>query len=197
MVVPQRKPMPLEAEGGCTISDSEFEEFSALLFKFSGIRLPQKKKFLLVSRLGKRVRKYGLDSFAEYFKMATCPGNESEKKQMINLLTTNETYFFREPKHLDFLRDHIIGSNKRRSLRVWSAASSSGEEPYSLAMVLASAMGMSGNWHIYATDINCQVLEVARKGRYMMEASGRIPSDFLRLFCLRGIDDEERLFSNK
>ena len=101
--------------------------------------------------------------------------NAAERQIMVDLLTTNETYFFREPKHFDFLRD--IASRHRPGLpfRVWSAASSTGEEAYSIAMILAETIG-SANWEVTGTDISSRVLEKARKGHYSLSRIDGIPS---------------------
>jgi chemotaxis protein methyltransferase CheR len=175
-----------------SISDADFKRFSDLMFELSGIYLSPQKKFLLVSRLGKRLRHYGLTCFSDYFTLATQVGNERERADMLNLLTTNETYFFREHKHLDFLRDEILPTRSRGgSLRIWSAAASTGEEAYSVAMVLADVLGLSADWSIVGTDINDKVLEQARDGRYAIESAKKIPDSYLRQYCLRGVGDAQ------
>ncbi|MDO9596364.1 MAG: CheR family methyltransferase, partial [Azoarcus sp.] len=120
------------------ISAQEFDLFRRLIYKIAGISLNDSKKVLLVGRLTRRLNVYEFASFSEYYRMLTSGQHPEELQTMVDLLTTNETYFFREPKHFDFLRDEIIAKRKAPgSFRVWSAASSSGEEIYSLAMVLA------------------------------------------------------------
>ena len=123
------------------ITDQEFALFQRLIYKIAGISLSDAKKILLVGRLTRRLRVYELGSFTQYYRMLANDENPEELQTMVDLLTTNETYFFREPKHFEFLRDEIIA--KRHSagtFRVWSAASSSGEEAYSIAMTLAEAL---------------------------------------------------------
>jgi chemotaxis protein methyltransferase CheR len=109
----------------------------------------------------------------------------------VDLLTTNETYFFREPKHFALLRDLAQdASDKNRALRVWSAASSSGEEPYSIAMVLADVMGEDAPWEVLGTDISTRVLASARRGHYPMERAAQMPQNYLKRFCLKGQGSE-------
>jgi chemotaxis protein methyltransferase CheR len=114
-------------------------------------------------------------------------GDYPEEVQiMVDLLTTNETYFFREPQHFQFLRDEIVG--KRRgpgTFRVWSAASSSGEEAYSIAMTLAEAMDTP--WEIVGSDISTQVLERAVTGHYSLARTEGIPPGYMRKYCLKGV----------
>ena len=169
------------------ISDQEFALFQRLIYKIAGISLSDAKKVLLVGRLQKRLRHYQFDTYSQYYRMLATGQHAEELQTMVDLLTTNETYFFREPKHFDFLRDEIIA--KRRSpstFRVWSAASSSGEEPYSLAMMLAEHV-TNTSWEIVGSDISTQVLEKARRGHYPIERNEGIPPRFLSKYCLKGV----------
>jgi len=170
------------------ISDKEFDCFRRLIYQTAGIHLAPVKKTLVVGRLNKRLRHYGIGSFEEYFRVVTS-GNEREELQtVVDLLTTNETYFFREPKHFDFLRDRILPQHPAgRSFRAWSAAASSGEEAYSLGMVCESHLPASAKWEILGTDVSRRMLERARRGLYPDEAAAHIPREFLRRFCLKGV----------
>jgi chemotaxis protein methyltransferase CheR len=104
----------------------------------------------------------------------------------VDLLTTNETYFFRESKHFDLLRELATAARGRaQPFRVWSAASSSGEEAYSIAMVLADILG-DGAWEIVGSDISARVLERARTGHYPLERARLVPAPYLKRFCLKG-----------
>ena len=137
------------------------------------------------SRLAPRLRQLGLASYAGYIDRIS-GGDEEEAQVMVDCLTTNETYFFREPKHFAFIRDHLDQvSPPGQTLRAWSAASSSGEEAYSLAMLLAHERGFSG-WEILGTDISRRVLEAAGRGLYSMERTQNIPNNYLKQFCLKG-----------
>ena len=124
-----------------TITDHEFALFQRLIYKIAGIALSDAKKVLLVGLLTRRLKVYDFATFTQYYRMLAKEENPEELQTMVDLLTTNETYFFREPKHFDFLRDEVIAKRVSQSpLRVWSAASSSGEEAYSIAMSLAEAL---------------------------------------------------------
>ena len=109
----------------------------------------------------------------------------------VDLLTTNETYFFREPKHFDLLRKvATLARGRSEAFRVWSAASSSGEEAYSIAMVLEDCLPGQA-WEIVGSDISTRVLDKARGGHYPMERAANIPKEYLKRFCLRGTGAQE------
>lgn len=184
----------MEQHTASSISDQDFARFQSLLYKIAGIYLAPSKKVLLVGRLAKRLRALNLASFADYYRLVTAAEHGQELQTMVDLLTTNETYFFREPKHFDFLRDEIIARRPRGgSFEVWSAACSSGEEPYTLAMVLAEALG-EAQWKITASDISTQVLERARRGHYPLERSRGIPQALLKKYCLKGVREQAGTF---
>ena len=186
--------MPSAAAVPASISDQDFARFQSLLHKLAGIYLAPSKKVLLVGRLSKRLRALGLDSFADYYRLVASGNDAQELQTMVDLLTTNETYFFREPKHFDFLAEHILPACRPAgSVEVWSAACSSGEEPYTLAMVLAENLG-STPWKITASDISTQVLERARRGHYPLERSRGIPQALLRKYCLKGVREQAGTF---
>ena len=143
------------------ITDQEFALFQRLIYKIAGISLSDGKKVLLVGRLSRRLSQYEISTFSEYYRMLSSGNHPEELQTMVDLLTTNETYFFREPKHFEFLRDEIIAKRMAGStFRVWSAASSSGEEAYSIAMTLAEALPNSP-WEIVGSDISTRVLAKA------------------------------------
>src|SRR5664279_4953247 len=134
------------------ITDQEFDLFRRLIYKIAGISLNDSKKILLVGRLTRRLKLYEFTSFTEYYRMLASGQSPEEVQTMVDLLTTNETYFFREPKHFEFLRDEIVAKRSTSgSFRVWSAASSSGEEIYTLAMVLADSMPGAA-WEVVGSD---------------------------------------------
>lgn len=176
------------------ISDQEFALFQRLIYKIAGISLSDSKKVLLVGRLQKRLRHYQLENFNQYYRLLSSDEHPGELQVMVDLLTTNETYFFREPKHFDFLRQHILrGWRGERPFRVWSAASSSGEEAYTIAMVLADTLA-SKAWEIVGSDISTQVLDKARQGHYPMTRIDGIPRPFLSKFCRKGVRSQEGTF---
>ena len=112
------------------LHENEYTKFRDLIYQIAGISMSQDKKAMISSRLATRLSYYGLASYSEYFKMITAFDGKAELQIAVDLLTTNETHFFREPKHFDFLRQHILPTRKPgKPLRIWSAACSSGEEP--------------------------------------------------------------------
>lgn len=167
------------------ITDQEFALFQQLIYKIAGINLTDSKKMLVLGRLQRRLRHHNLQTFSQYYQMVSSGRNREELQAMVDLLTTNETYFFREPKHFDFLREEILA--KRRSpttFRVWSAASSSGEEAYTIAMLLAEHLG-GANWDVFGSDISTQVLNKARTGQYTVDRTEGIPPALLNKYCLK------------
>jgi len=177
--------------GELAISDGEFRQFRDLMRRVAGIELGDAKKHLVSGRLSRRVRERGLASFADYHRLVASGDDHDEFHRMVDLLTTHETYFFREPRHFEHFSGHVLsecgGRGGGQGLRVWSAASSSGEEAYSLAMVLMDKLGDSVPWEIVATDISREVLERARQGIYATERIDGIPPGYLRRYCLKGV----------
>lgn len=169
------------------LKDGEFNKIRELIYDIAGISLSPVKKPLVSSRLSKHLLETGHRSFGDYFNFITSNGNESQLQHAVDLLTTNETYFFREIKHFDFLQKQILPSRvPGRSFRVWSAASSTGEEPFSIAMMLADELGQT-DWQIFATDISKRVLEKAKTGIYPMTRINDLPERFLKSYCLKGV----------
>lgn len=174
-----------------TISDSEFGLFQRFIYDAAGITLSSAKKALVCGRLAKRLQACHLGSYTEYFELLSSGQNGAEVQTAVDLLTTNETYFFREPKHFELLREAALADRtKAQPFRVWSAASSTGEEAYSIAMVLADTLG-DGAWEVMGSDISTRVLQRARQGHYPMERCRQIPQSYLKRFCLRGIDEQQ------
>jgi chemotaxis protein methyltransferase CheR len=168
------------------ITDAEFGQFQRFIFNAAGISMADAKKALVTGRLGKRVAANSLNTFGEYFKLISSGQHPDEVQMAVDLLTTNETYFFREIKHFEFMRTQVIAARSRpQPYRVWSAASSSGEEAYSMAMVLMDCM-QTTPWEILGTDISTRVLEGARRALYSLERGRHIPPDYLRRFCRKG-----------
>jgi chemotaxis protein methyltransferase CheR len=142
-----------------------------------------------MGRLDRRLRQLGMASYGEYLQFLCSPGQESEINHLIDRLTTNETFFFREPQHFDLLRQMIIPKRARnRAFRLWSAASSTGEEAYTAAMVLADALP-GAPWEIIGTDVSSEVVRTAQRGVYPIAAADRIPLPLLRRYCRKGRDD--------
>ncbi|GAA5784230.1 chemotaxis protein methyltransferase [Chitiniphilus shinanonensis] len=174
------------AHAPTSLSADELKLFQALFKDQIGLHLSEGKKALIAARLGKRIGELELGSFREYHRLISSRGGEAERQYAIDLVTTNETYFFRETKHFDFVRQRILARwPAERPFNVWSAASSSGEEAYSVAMLLHDVLG-ERDWSIFGSDISQRVLARARRGLYPMARGEKIPPDYLRRYCLRG-----------
>ncbi|WP_395702310.1 CheR family methyltransferase [Aquabacterium sp.] len=168
------------------ISEREFRQFQAFIHESAGITLSSAKKALVSGRLDKRLRERGLASYTQYHALLRSGREPDEVQRAIDLLTTNETYFFREPRHFELLHELALDARRQgQPLRVWSAACSSGEEPYSIAMVLADAQG-DLPWEVLASDISSRMLERARSGHYPDTRTEGIAPEYLRRYCLRG-----------
>jgi chemotaxis protein methyltransferase CheR len=173
------------------ISDTEFGQFQRFIFEAAGITLSDAKKALVSGRLAKRLQACRVANYGDYFRLLMSGESPVELQTAVDLLTTNETYFFREPKHFDFLKKQLTsGALQASPVRVWSAAGSSGEEAYSVAMLLEDCLpGLP--WEVVASDISARVLERARAGHYSMERIAHFPPGYLRRFCLKGRDTQE------
>jgi chemotaxis protein methyltransferase CheR len=174
------------------MTDSEFPLFQKMLYDIVGINMTGAKKALVTGRLAKRLRHYGLASYTDYFHLLKNEEN-GEQQMAIDLLTTNETYFFRESKHFDFLREVILPKWKTGVRRIWSAASSSGEEAYTLSMVLSEHCSVK-EWAIVGTDICTQVIDKARLAQYPIERADNIPDAYLKKYCLKGVGSQDGTF---
>jgi chemotaxis protein methyltransferase CheR len=173
------------------LTDREFLQFQRFIHDAAGISLSDAKKPLVSGRLAKRLHHLQFDSYSSYFQLIASGQAPEETQIAIDLLTTNETYFFRETRHFEHLGS-VLKERKPAAapFRVWSAACATGEEPYSIAMVLADMLPSQG-WEVLASDISSRVLETARCGHYPMVRAAQVPPDYLRRFCLKGIDVEE------
>ena len=168
------------------ISNAEFAQFQRFIYDSAGITMSDAKRALVSGRLAKRVAAHQLERYGDYFALLKSGQRPEEVQMAVDLLTTNETYFFRESKHFDLLRSQAqLASQQSKSLRFWSAASSSGEEAYTAAMVLAEAMPTTP-WDILGTDISARVLESARRGLYPLERGRHIPPAYLQRYCRKG-----------
>jgi chemotaxis protein methyltransferase CheR len=175
------------------LSTEDVRAIVAMVREASGIVLTDAKRELVYSRLRRRLRVLGLDSFATYRALLDRPDASEERVQMINAITTNLTGFFREAHHFAFLGDDLLPRlpRTRRRLRIWSAGCSSGEEPYTIAMTLYRAMPDLQDWdaRILATDIDTDMVATAAAGRYQIQRAEAIPADLRRAHVHR-IDDD-------
>lgn len=164
------------------LSQKQFATISAFVYRVSRINLTAGKEGLVRTRLARRVRQLGLNGFAEYIDLVTQDGAEEEAAIMVDLLTTNKTSFFRENQHFDLLATTLLPRllERGRPLRIWSAGCSTGEEPYTLAMLLHDQLPDSARRHarVLATDISARVLARARSGVYTGDAVREIPAAY-------------------
>lgn len=169
------------------IDDREFDAYKDLVYEVAGISLKDKKKPLLTGRLSKRLRHHRIKNYSDYLKLVKSDSHELQ--MMIDLVSTNETSFFREEKHFNFLEEYVKRLDPRRGpFRIWSAACSSGMEAYTTAMVMAET-GVKFHWEIFATDISTRILDKANKALYPLDAANRIPRQYLKKYCLKGVRD--------
>ncbi|MFT3857308.1 MAG: protein-glutamate O-methyltransferase [Aquabacterium sp.] len=181
---------------GANIGDREFERLRQLFERVSGIHLADSKKTLVCGRLSRRLRQLNLRDYRDYLDLIEAPDAALERQTAIDLLTTNETHFFREPRHFEFLKQVLARFSQQglgRAFEVWSAACSTGEEPYSLAMVLAEELGWRP-WHVHASDLSTRVLEEARRGLYPSQRAAEVPSHLSVKYLLEGLDEFEGLY---
>lgn len=177
------------------LSEKDFFRLSRFIQSECGIKMPVPKKVMLEARLRKRLRALGLESYEEYCDFLFSPaGMEEERLSMINVVTTNKTDFFREPRHFEYLLQSALPELMRLrgagTKSIWSAGCSTGEEPYTLAMVLSefAARTPGFNFSLLATDISTLVLERAVRGIYKEERVGPVPLEFKRKYFMRSKD---------
>lgn len=181
------------------LTDSLFQKFGALIYEKTGIYLKPEKKELLNARLGKRLRACGIGSFKQYYEYVLHDKSGEELINLIDCVSTNFTSFFREQSHFEFLTSTALPSLmedrkvSRKNLTFWSAACSSGEEPYTLAMVLENFFENHSGWHykIMATDISTRVLAQARRGVYSYDRITKVPPLFLKKYFQKGVGKSE------
>jgi chemotaxis protein methyltransferase CheR len=163
----------------------DFSRVRALIYRQAGISLSESKQEMVYSRLARRLRARGMDSFVEYLDGLESGRDSAEWEAFTNALTTNLTSFFREAHHFPILAEHA--RDMKAPLSVWCSASSTGEEPYSIAMTLCEAFGtLTPPVSIVATDIDTNVLETAANGIYPIDRLDKMPKERARRFFLRG-----------
>lgn len=170
------------------VSEKAYKIVRDFIYAEAGIDLGSAKQMLVSSRLNKRLRHHNIESFDAYADfLVSSKSGDIERQMAIDLLTTNETYFFREPEHFETLKREVLASHpKDRRFRLWSAASSSGEEAYSIAMVLDDFFGNRVSWEILGSDISSRIIQKANKGLYQCHRIDAIPKPFLQRYCLKG-----------
>lgn len=178
------------------LTDALFQKFSALVYQKAGIYLKAEKKELLNARLGKRLRALGMESFADYYQHVVNDNTGEELVQMLDVVSTNFTSFFRENAHFEFLVERALPeltarAGGKKELVIWSAASSSGEEPYTIALVSEDFFESRANWsyRILATDISTKVLAHAQRGVYTQDRVTKVPKPYLKKYFQRGVGE--------
>ncbi len=171
------------------LTDYEFELFKKLLLDFCGINIEESKKTLLINKLNKRIKDLGLSSYKKYYDLL-----KSDKKELlhfVDIIAIKETYFFRIPYHFEFLKKIAIPSLLKSNsiIRIWSAGCSTGEEPYSIAIVINEEFGMlKHKFELLATDISQSAIEKARKGEYNEKSVRHVPAQILKKYFLKEDD---------
>ncbi|HEX2974862.1 MAG TPA: protein-glutamate O-methyltransferase [Bacteroidales bacterium] len=182
------------------MTDEDFSRLSSFVYNELGIKMPYPKKVMLQCRLQKRVNDLRLSSFTEYLEFVfSKEGQEEEMIKMIDLVTTNKTDFFREPSHFDYLRDIVLpelieSRPSRKTIRIWSAACSSGEEPYTIAIVLMDFLEKypEADFEILGTDISMRILQRAALAIYTEYRVAGIPLEMKRKYFLRSKTPAEK-----
>ena len=176
-----------------TLRDDTYQKITGLMYEAIGLSFAESKKPLVSSRLAPRIQRLGMGGFDEYFRLIAGNEDGGEFQVAVDLLTTNETYFFREPAHYDLL-ERELGKTRPKSYSVWSAASSFGDEAYSLAMLFADLQqqGRIGSeWRILGTDISDRVLKSACTAVFPADRLRHVSPERLKRYCLRGEGESE------
>lgn len=188
---------PLAPGSEVPLTVREFERICAILFEQSAIVLKEGKEGLVRSRLAKHVRRLGLRSYTEYLDAVAADPSGRERSDMIDSLTTNKTSFYREGAHFEYLRDTVLPKllGARERIRIWSAGCSSGEEPYTLSMLVHELARDAGkrDVRILATDLSSKVLAMAREATYPEAAIGDLPWKGADRYFARAGEPSQRL----
>ena len=189
----EARPAPREKD--FVFKESDFKRVRELIYHHAGISLAQSKQQMVYSRLSRRLRALKIDSFQEYLDALQADAASSEWEAFINALTTNLTSFFREGHHFQMLAKHLAG--RHDEITIWCSASSTGEEPYSIAMTVVEALGWNARARIVASDIDTNVLAQAQAGVYTFDRVEKLSPERLRRFFLKGQGANEGLVKVK
>jgi len=177
------------------LKEREFRQISELAHQRFGLELKPGKEALVASRLGKRLRQRGFKTFDDYYQHIVSDGTGEALIELIDSLTTNHTSFLRERAHFEFLSRAVVEEFSRGDVNIWSAACSSGEEPYSIAMCVWDAWSRANTANravrIFATDISTRVLGIARRGVYPTERFREMPDTWKRAYLLKGVGESQ------
>jgi chemotaxis protein methyltransferase CheR len=179
------------------ITEADFQKFAEYFYRKTGIHFDEGKRYFVDKRLVERIRATGADSFRAYFVALRFEADGAEMQQLVNAMTVNETYFFREVYQFECLVNHLldeVAARKGRGerIRIWSVPSSTGEEPYSIAIYLLERWGRLDDFdvEILSSDIDTTVLEAAQRGVYSQRSVAQLPPPYLKKYFTRQGDDE-------
>ena len=183
-----------------TLSEAEFKKIAAYIEKNVGIKMPPEKRMMMQSRLASRLKALHLDSYKAYidYVFSGKDADNHELIMMIDAMTTNLTEFFREPQHFDYMRSAALpgyAAQKLNKIKIWSAGCSTGQEPYTLSMVMSeyikqNPLGSIRDFSVLATDISTKVLDKAASAVYPMDAVKGVPQQIMHQYFLRGKNPE-------
>jgi chemotaxis protein methyltransferase CheR len=182
------------------LNNDVFKRFRALVYRECGINLTDHKRAMFSSRLQKRLSQLGLTSFQDYYDLVVGGHSDGELTTMLDYISTNQTEFFREPHHFTFLRERVLPELVvDKTVRIWSTACSSGEEPYSIAMTLSDTIASPSTWNcrILASDISTRMLAKAATGQYSHEKINSLSPDLVRRHFLLGKGNRRELVKIK
>ncbi|MFW6428656.1 MAG: CheR family methyltransferase [Desulfosalsimonas sp.] len=182
-----------------SLDENTFQQFADLIYNEAGIHLAEHKQALVSARLGKRMRKLRINDFDQYYRYVVNDKTRAELSRLLDAISTNVTHFYREPDHFDVLASVVRRweDSGQKRFRVWCAAASTGEEPYTIALTLAESLNDLRDIKILATDISVSVLEVARRGEYeakkLEKISGRLTGKYFTSAGGRGSEKVYRV----
>ena len=188
------------------IRREDYEFIRTLVYDYSRINLGPDKQELVSARIGKRLRALSLPNISAYCELLRRPEGDDELSNLIDVISTNHTFFFREPAHFEYLERHVVpeftsekSPHRRNPFRIWSAASSSGEEVYSVAILLAEvgATKPGWQWQLEATDISTRILKRAREAIYPEETVAKVRPELIKKYFQRGVGPQEGNFRVK
>lgn len=179
------------------LSAKTFDELRAFIYDQTGIYFRDNKRYLLESQVGRRLKKLGLSSYEKYIELVQNGRRHTELPALVNAITINETFFFRHPKQYEAIAEVLLPQlieqrSDRQPIRLWSAACSTGDEPYTLALLIKEKVQQrfpNTRFEILGTDINTEVLETAKEGVYGSYAVRNVPSAYLRKYFTAQADD--------
>ena len=178
-----------------TLTDRDLRALAQLVYDRAGISLHEGKRALVTARLQKRVRAGGFDNFGDYVKFVETDATGDELVALLDAISTNHTSFYREPQHFELLTAKIAPAVGPAGIDIWSAACSSGEEPYTIAMTMADALGTdpASQVRIFASDLSTKVLKTARGGVYKMDRVDGLPREVLKRHFEKGMGQQAGL----